>query len=254
MANELEIRQNGIGGLVEDAPLTASATTLTSAALAAVGAVTATSFMWVILDPDGEDGPAAEHVKITLHSAGGTTATILRGQNNTTAREHPAGVRWIHGPVAEDFNLAALVHARDEKASGTVGGTGSTGSYQTRALNVLAVNHLGASLTSNEVSLPPGSYECFARVPGFRVGLHKARLYDVTGAAVLLVGSVAYNLAASASAMTDSVVQGRFTLAISSAVRLEHRITTTTSTSDLGAAAAFGDVEIYSELILRKVA
>lgn len=102
MANELELRQNGIGGLVEDNPLTNVATTPTSAGLAAMNAVTSTSFMWVVIDPDGIGG-APEHVKVTAHSAGATTATILRGQGGTTAREHAAGTPWIHGPVADDF-------------------------------------------------------------------------------------------------------------------------------------------------------
>ena len=102
MANELETRQDGIGGLIEDNPLTSGAVVLTSAALAAMAAVTSTSFMWVILDPDGEDG-APEHVKITAHTAGSTTATILRGQNGTVAREHVAGIRWVHGPVAANY-------------------------------------------------------------------------------------------------------------------------------------------------------
>lgn len=103
MPNELIVRQDGIGGLIEDNPLTAAATTLTSAGLAALQVIGTTNFAWVILDPDGEDG-APEHVKITAHTAGATTATILRGQNGTTAREHLAGVRWVHGPVAADFN------------------------------------------------------------------------------------------------------------------------------------------------------
>lgn len=130
MANELEIRQDGIGGLVEDAPLTSGATTLTSAALAALVAVGATQFAWVILDPDGIGG-APEHVKVTAHTAGATTATIARGQNGTTARQHDANTRWLHGPIAADFGLAQLIGATYYKpgADGIVGpspGTATT--------------------------------------------------------------------------------------------------------------------------------
>lgn len=102
MPNELGIRQNGIGGLVDDNPLTNVATTLTSSALSALQVIDSTQFAWVIIDPDGIDG-APEHIKITAHSAGATTATILRGQGGTTARQHVAGTPWIHGPVAGDF-------------------------------------------------------------------------------------------------------------------------------------------------------
>lgn len=102
MANELEVRQNGLGGLVEDNPLTAGATTLTSAALAAMVAIGATQFAWIILDPFGIDG-APEHVKVTAHTAGATTATIVRAQGGTTARQHLANTPWVHGPVATDI-------------------------------------------------------------------------------------------------------------------------------------------------------
>lgn len=102
MANELIVRQNGIGGYVEDNPLSSAATTLTSAALAAMQDIGTTHFAWVVLDPAGISG-APEHVKITAHTAAATTATILRGQGGTAARQHDAGTQWIHGPVAADF-------------------------------------------------------------------------------------------------------------------------------------------------------
>ncbi len=102
MPNELLVRQDGIGGLVEDNPLTSGATTLTSAGLAALVAIGATQFAWVILDPEGMGG-APEHVKITAHTASATSATLLRGQNGTTARQHESGIRWVHGPIAADF-------------------------------------------------------------------------------------------------------------------------------------------------------
>lgn len=103
MANEKRLRALALGGLVEDNPLTAAAVALTSAALAAVPAVTATDHLAVILDPDGSFG-APEVAYVTLHTAGANTATIARGQEGTTARQHDRDVPWVHAPTLKDFD------------------------------------------------------------------------------------------------------------------------------------------------------
>jgi len=104
MANELRVRQNFLGGLVEDAPLSAAATTLTSAALAAMVAIGSTQHLPIVLDPDGLYGEP-EIVYVTAHTSTATTATILRGQEGSTARQHLQDVPWIHGPTITDFAL-----------------------------------------------------------------------------------------------------------------------------------------------------
>lgn len=148
-----------------------------------------------------------------------------------------------------------LLHVRDEKSSGTAGGTATAGSYVTRTLNTVMTNEiLGASLNSNTITLPLGTYEVTARAPAHRTQFNKLRLYDVTGAAVLLIGGVTFNASSSSLVVGDAWIRGRFTLAIQSDVRLEHRVSVSTGTNDFGAAATFGDAEVYTELWLRKVA
>lgn len=106
MANELRKRQLAIGGLVEDNPLTAGATTLTSAALAAIsGGVTATEYMAVVLDPDGVDG-APEVAYVTALTGGAGSATIVRGQEGTTGRQHVASTPWVHAATLVDVPLS----------------------------------------------------------------------------------------------------------------------------------------------------
>ncbi len=99
MANEIRQRQIGIGGLVEDNPLTAGATTLTSASLAAVtGGVDSSHHMAIVLDPDGVDG-APEIAYITALTNGAGSATVARGQEGTTARQHVKNTPWVHAPT-----------------------------------------------------------------------------------------------------------------------------------------------------------
>lgn len=108
MANELRVRAGFAGGLVEDNPLSAAATTLSSAGLAAIPAISSTQHMAIILDPDGINGNP-EIAYITGHVAAATTATILRGQESTVARAHDRDTPWVHGPTVLDFTMPTLL-------------------------------------------------------------------------------------------------------------------------------------------------
>lgn len=105
MANELRVRSAFLGGLIEDNPLSSSATTLTSAGLASAPVIASTQHMVIVLDPDGYNG-APEVVYITAHSAAVTTATIVRGQEGSTARAHDRDVPWVHSVTVKDFDAA----------------------------------------------------------------------------------------------------------------------------------------------------
>jgi hypothetical protein len=80
-------------------------------------------------------------------SATGTqdATTFLRGDNTFASA----------GGIFE----SALLHVRDEKSNGTAGGGSTSGSYETRTLNTVMTNEVsGASLTSNQIILPSGTY------------------------------------------------------------------------------------------------
>lgn len=103
MANEKRKRQAFIGGLVEDNPLLVGGLTLTSASLAAIaGGVGSTEHMAVVIDPDGYAG-APEVAYITALTAGAGSATIARGQEGTSARQHERDTPWLHGATPRDF-------------------------------------------------------------------------------------------------------------------------------------------------------
>lgn len=102
MANEIRVRANFVGGLVEDAPLSSSATVLTSASLANLPVIDSTHHAALIIDPDAVDGNA-EIVWVTAHTAAATTATILRGQEGTTARQHAQDTPWVHTSTVQDY-------------------------------------------------------------------------------------------------------------------------------------------------------
>lgn len=133
----------------------------------------------------------------------------------------------------------------DEKAQATDGGTFTSGSWQTRDLTTEKCDTANiGSLSGNAVTLPAGTYRCDIRAPAYHVTEHKARLYNVTGAASLVEGGPmpAY---ASDNGASHSFVVGVFTLGVESAVRVEHYCTVTCATYGLGVALGQG-AEVYT--------
>ena len=144
-----------------------------------------------------------------------------------------------------------LLHVRDEKSSGTAGGASVVG-WQTRTLNTIVTNEIsGASLASNTITLPAGSYEIDATVPGMRTGGHRARLYNVTGSTTILLGTNEHS--DSSAGTTRSLIRGRFTLTASTDVRVDHYCASAVATFGLGFATSQG-TEHYTDALIRKVA
>lgn len=94
------VRTNNVFGTVTDNPLTAGATTLNSAGLADLAAVSSAHAV-IVIDPLRAAG-APEIVVVTAHTASATSATVTRGAYGTTARQHAAGVLWVHAPTIDD--------------------------------------------------------------------------------------------------------------------------------------------------------
>lgn len=136
MANELRVRSNFAGGLVEDNPLSSSATTLTSAGLAAVPAIASTQHLALIIDPDAVGGNP-EIVFVTAHTALATTATIVKGQEGTAARAHLRDTPWVHGPTASDFPLSKT-YTVPTSTTNTSANLASLGTAVTVAVDVLS--------------------------------------------------------------------------------------------------------------------
>ena len=144
------------------------------------------------------------------------------------------------------------LNVRDQKTSGTDGGTFTSGAWQTRTLNTTGANSIsGASLGSNRITLPAGTFQIRARAPSVDGTLHKAKLYNITDTADVILGS---NSQATGSAVqTDSWVIGQFTIAGAKVFELQHRIEVTSNTYGLGRACNFG-TEVYTEIEIWKVA
>ena len=185
---------------------------------------------------DGTDGAI-----ITWDTAGEPT-TLSPGTDGQFLKTQGVGTEPIWETAG--FYNAYLKYSHSP-SSGTNGGSATSGSYQTRTIDTEDTDTTSiGSLSSNQITLPAGSYICNAFVMGYKVDENKAILYDTTGTATLLIGSVARSGTAD-NTDSRSMIKGHFTLSESSVLEIRHRVTTTQATNGWGAATGFGDSEVY---------
>ncbi|MFA5416897.1 MAG: hypothetical protein WC341_00425 [Bacteroidales bacterium] len=134
---------------------------------------------------------------------------------------------------------------QDQKTQNTSGGTFTSGDWRTRTLNTEVSDTANlAALSSNQITLAAGTYEYRITTPGYACDRHQARLYNVTDASVIGVGSSAFGLAASLIA-TRSEIVGKFTIAAGKALEVQHRCQTTSTTYGFGVEANL-TTEVYT--------
>lgn len=139
----------------------------------------------------------------------------------------------------------------DSKATGTDGGTFTSGAWQTRTLNQANFNNItGATLSGNRITLPYGIYKISARAPAFNVGAHQARILNVTDGTTLIGGS-SYS---GSGAQTDSHVEVTVFLDGAKTLELQHYCSSTKSTDGFGVAAATGGDEKFSAVRIDRIA
>lgn len=142
--------------------------------------------------------------------------------------------------VSEDY-----VHVQDRKVQNTPGGAFTFGAWRTRDINDEVTDTAGiCTIAGNQITLEAGTYRCAIYCPAYLVNQHQAQLYDTTGTAVLVLGQNAHSRTA-ADGASVAVVRGRFTLAIASALEVQHRCTTTQAVNGFGPQCNWGD-EIYT--------
>ena len=199
-------------------------------------------FILVLGDVLSVGVPSDNTVSLAKLTATGTkdATTFLRGDNSFAV---PAGSKFG----------TALLHVRDEKSSGTDGGTNTTGSFVTRTLNTVMTNEIsGASLASNKITLPAGTYFIYARVPAFNVDRHKTKLRNTTDSSDTLIGSNSY--VSGSSIQVDSWIIGRFTIAGTKEFEIHYRNQTAITSTGLGLGVGYGVLEVYTDVQIWKVA
>lgn len=156
-------------------------------------------------------------------------------------------------PDGTTQNSAGIMIVQDQKASGTNGGSSVAGE-QIRTLNTAVVNTIpGASLASNQVTLPAGSYEISGCAPYWIGNKGKAYWFNVTDNSTTTQGMSMYGNgdAGADPSMVTSCVNGYFTITAPKAFELRQYIQVARATNGLGISAGQG-TEVYSTVTIRK--
>ena len=164
-------------------------------------------------------------------------------------------VQMITGKLdASRFEVSQqIMHVRDEKPNGTAGGTFTAGAWRTRDLNTVKMNTIsGASLSGNQITLPPGIYDITARAPAYGTGGHNLR-FSNNSETISLLGAQG-RVTSGYGTQTDSWIFGRVTITTVTTFTLSHLAGATSATSGLGMSAGLGIPEIYAEVIIRRLA
>ena len=150
-----------------------------------------------------------------------------------------------HDGINSALTAPAYMLVRDEKSVGTIGGASSATTHHTRTLNTVLRNTItGASLGSNQITLPAGTYRVRASAPAYAANWHKAYLYNVTAGSLALAGTSEYQ---AVSVQTRSLLDDRITVASSTVFELRHYIDTAAS-EGLGVRTnvSAAGIEVYS--------
>jgi hypothetical protein len=162
----------------------------------------------------------------------------------------------VQGAFISSTNIANqnVAIIQDQKASGADGGTFTSGAWQTRTLNTIA-NNMGApvSLSSNQITLPAGTYRIYASAPVYYVNRHQARLRNITDSTTTLVGTGEYSEASGDGTVTRSIINGVFTITSSKVFEIQHYCQTTNTSDGFGLAQSTGEIEIYASIEIERL-
>ena len=156
------------------------------------------------------------------------------------------------------YGVEPDIMVEDRQASGVYGGTFTQDAWQTRVLNTLAVNKVGATLSGNRPTVPAGTWHGDWRCAVRGVSRHQSRIRNMTANTTIAVsmGGISEPFSSSANPGTQDS-RGfikPFVLSVSSQLELQHQCTTTRATDGFGSQMEFSEDNIYSVLRLWKIA
>jgi hypothetical protein len=187
---------------------------------------------------------------IIAATAADTVSRLAVGANNTVLTADSTAATGLKWAAPSGYTYAIF---RDEKTSGTSAGTFTSGAWRTRDLNTSAYNNItSASLTSNQISLPAGTYLIDGFAPGIVVSIHQTRLQNITDSTTELIGQNAY-AENSSNVMSYSRLSGIFTIAATKTFEFQHRSVVTGTSIGFGLATSF-NTEVYASITITKVA
>jgi hypothetical protein len=162
----------------------------------------------------------------------------------------PAKLTDLANPFGKE-----LLHVRDEKAAATAGGGFTSGAWQTRTLNTVKTNEIsGASLSSNQITLPSGTYHIIAKALAHKVNFNKLKLRNITDSSDIMFGFTGMEHDG-ADSEGKALLDGRFTISAQKVIELQHRCSATRATDGFGRSESLdSSIEVFADVQIWKVA
>jgi hypothetical protein len=169
----------------------------------------------------------------------------------------PAGAAGVQGPKGDkgekgDRGLSEIAYLRDEKPSGSHGGSCFGSTWNTRALNVLGGDGSFISLANNRFTLTPGKYFIEVHAPAIQVGQHQAKLKVIETNSDVLIGSAGYSPSGTSSSSSHSIIQGEVIVDVASTFEIQHRCSLERVNLGFGIGSGFGTPEIFTQVKIIK--
>jgi len=215
----------------------------------------------------------------TAYSASGTTLTLTSATSSSddmycvflgkavqTVNPPNASVgtsQLVDGAVTPSKQSALanpfasqLLHVRDEKSSGTKGGTSVDATDNIRTLNTVLTNEItGASLSSNRITLPSGTFYIEAHAPAREASRHRLFLFNHSDSTVTLLGTNCMSTTVQTNPTNShSFVRGRFTISSSKNFELRHYTEFGEANNGLGSSMADSRTEVYADVRIWRIA
>jgi hypothetical protein len=158
----------------------------------------------------------------------------------------------IDASMKSAFNFEDILLVQDFKTPGTNAGTFTSGAERTRDLNTVIKNTIsGASLASNQITLPAGTFYLQASAPAYKVDFHKALWRNITDGTIIFQGTSELT-GSGVDVTTRSYISDSFTIASSKVFELRHYSSATRASDGFGRATNFY-TEVYSDVKIWKV-
>jgi hypothetical protein len=146
------------------------------------------------------------------------------------------------------------------QASGTPPGIASTNAWHPRVLNTVEIDTAGiCTLSSNQFTLPAGTYDISAISPFVQVASVQIRLYNVTNSTVAIIGETGFSdptfIGSTPASASDISLRGRVTITGSSTFELQYYcVASGGNTYELGNyIAATGLATTFSVVEIRRI-
>jgi hypothetical protein len=145
--------------------------------------------------------------------------------------------------VSSGVKVATVV---DAKTRGVDGGAGVTNTWSLRSLGELTDTENLLTFSANKFKLLVGKYFFYIECPAYNVGLHQARLFDVTNSTAALWGSSAGSPAAGNNASKSVLIGFVDVTDANTEYQVEHWIGTSVGATDFGKAASSDNTTPYA--------